>query len=70
MSKSIRVDEDTHAALAALKGEDETFDEFLSRLVAERRESVREGAGLWAQSDAAEKAREAREEMKRGIGGR
>jgi hypothetical protein len=28
MSKSIRVDEDTHRALAALKGEDETFDEF------------------------------------------
>lgn len=27
MSKSIRVDDDTHAALAALKGEEETFDE-------------------------------------------
>lgn len=30
MSKSIRVEDDTHAALAALEGEDETFDELLS----------------------------------------
>jgi predicted CopG family antitoxin len=70
MSKTIRVEEDTHAALAALKGEDETFDELLSRLVRERRASVREGAGLWAGTDAAEKAREAREEMKDGVGSR
>lgn len=68
MSKSIRVDEDTHAALAALKGEDETFDDLLSRLVSERRETVREGAGLWADTDAAEKARRARIEMKQGVG--
>ena len=47
MSKSIRVEDDTHAALAALKGEDETFDELLSRLVRERHESARDGAGLW-----------------------
>lgn len=26
VSKNIRVEEDTHAALAALKGEDESFD--------------------------------------------
>ena len=70
MSKSIRVDDDTHAALAALKGEDETFDELLSRLVRERRETVRAGAGLWAGTDAAETAREARKEMKQGVGGR
>ncbi len=70
MSKSIRVDEETHAALEALKGEDETFDEFLSRLVAERRESIREGAGLWEGTDAAESARAAREEMKKGVGSR
>ena len=36
MSKMIRVEEDTHAALAALKGDDETFDDLLFRLVAER----------------------------------
>ena len=68
MSKSIRVDADTHRALAALKGEDETFDELLTRLLRERRETVRAGAGLWEDSDAAERAREARTEMKRGVG--
>lgn len=70
MSKSIRVEEDTHAALAALKGDDETFDDLLSRLIEERRETIRAGAGLWEGSDAAEKAREARREMKRGVGER
>lgn len=70
MSKSIRVEDDTHAALAALKGEDETFDEVLSRLVEGRRETVREGAGLWADTDAAESARDARKEMKEGLGAR
>lgn len=68
MSKSIRVEEDTHAALAALKGEDETFDDVLSRLIQDRRERVREGAGLWEGTDAAEKAREKRREMKREVG--
>lgn len=68
MSKSIRVDEDTHAALESLKGDDETFDNLLSRLVAERRELVREGAGLWSGTDAAEGARRARQEMKDGVG--
>jgi predicted CopG family antitoxin len=70
MSKSIRVENDTHAALAALKGDDETFDELLSRLVRERRETVREGAGLWEGTDAAEKAREARKNTKQGVGSR
>ncbi|MFC6904412.1 DUF7557 family protein [Halalkalicoccus tibetensis] len=70
MSKSIRVDEETHAALAALKGDDETFDDVLSRLIRERRESVREGAGLWEGTDAAEGARRARKEMKRSVGSR
>ena len=70
MSKSIRVDEETHAALAALKRDDETFDDLLSRLVAERRELVREGAGLWEGTDAAEKARGARDEMKEDVGAR
>ncbi|QLG27377.1 hypothetical protein HUG10_07370 [Halorarum halophilum] len=70
MSKSIRVTDDTHEALAALKGEDETFDELLSRLVRERRETVRKGAGLWKGTDAAEKAQKAREEMKQDVGTR
>lgn len=67
MSKSIRVDEETHAALAALKGDDETFDELLSRLLRERRETVRAGAGLWEGTDAADRARAKRREMKRGV---
>ncbi|WP_237560326.1 antitoxin VapB family protein [Halolamina sediminis] len=45
MSKSIRVDEETHAAPSALKREDETYDDVLSRLLEERREAVVEGAG-------------------------
>lgn len=70
MSKSIRVDDDTHAALTSLKGEDETFDELLTRLIRERRDAIREGAGLWEGTDAAERAREAREEMKQNVGSR
>jgi len=70
MSKSIRVDEDTHAALVGLKGEDETFDELLSRLIRDRREAVRAGAGLWNGTDAAEKAQKARDEMKDDVGAR
>jgi len=70
MSKSIRVEEDTHAALAALKDEDETFDDLLSRLVRERRDLVREGVGLWSGTDAAEKARKYRKEMKEDVGNR
>ena len=68
MSKSIRVDEDTHAALSSLKGEDETFDDVLSRLISDRRETIREGAGLWEGSDAPARARAARTEMKRDVG--
>ena len=70
MSKSIRVDEETHAALASLKGDDETFDELLSRLLRERRETVRAGAGLWEGTDAADRARAKRREMKRGVDSR
>lgn len=70
MSKSIRVDEETHAALAALKGDDETFDELLTRLLRERRETVRAGAGLWEGTDAADRARAKRREMKRGVDSR
>lgn len=68
MSKPIRVDDDTHAALAALKGEDETFDELISRLLRKRRETVHAGAGLWEGTDAADKARAKRNEMKQGVG--
>lgn len=68
MSKSIRVDEETHAALSALKREDETYDDVLSRLLEKRREAVAEGAGLWDESDAATAARKARR-ARRGASG-
>lgn len=68
MSKSIRVDDDTHAALADLKDENETFDELIKRLLRERGDAIREGAGIWVGTDAAEHARAAREEMKRDVG--
>ena len=70
MSKSIRVEEDTHAALVALKGEDESFDDLLSRLLRERKETIEAGAGLWADTDAAEGARDARKQMKEDVGAR
>lgn len=70
MSKSIRVEEDTHAALAALKRDDESFDDLLSRLLRERRETIEAGAGLWADTDAADGARAARRELKEDVGAR
>lgn len=68
MSKRIRVDEDTHAALVALKGDDETFDDLLSRLIRQRRETICEGAGLWDGTDAADAARDKRRELKQAVG--
>lgn len=68
MSKSIRVTDETHEALAKLKGENETFDDLLSRLIEERRTAVREGAGLWEESNAANLARQKRRELKEGVG--
>jgi len=70
VSKRIRIEDDTHAALASLKDEDETFDELLSRLVAERRKRVGGESDLWDGTDAVEAARRAREETKDDIGTR
>ena len=70
MSKRIRVTEATHAALEQLKGEEETYDDLLQRLVEERASAIRAGAGLWEGSDAAARARENRRELKRDIGPR
>jgi predicted CopG family antitoxin len=68
MSTSIRVSEETKRKLERAKREDETFDELLDRLVAQRYASVHEGAGLWEGTDAAERAREKRAELKRDVG--
>ena len=46
MGRRIRVEEDTHAALASLKGDDETFDDLLTRLLRERHDGPQSGAGL------------------------
>lgn len=66
MPKRIPISEDTYAALKALKDEEETFDELLSRFIRER--EVRAGAGLWADTDAAEHARARRSELKADVG--
>ncbi|WP_254863735.1 hypothetical protein [Halovivax gelatinilyticus] len=63
----IRVEEDTYAAL---KGDDGTFDDLLTRLVDERCEQIRAGAGLWQGTHAAEKARDVRSQLKRDVGSR
>ena len=68
MSKTIRVDDETHAELARLRGDDESFDDLITRLLRQRRENIRDGAGLWSGTDAAEKARDARRQMKRDVG--
>lgn len=67
MSKTIRVDEETHADLARLKGEGESFDDVISRLLERRRDEIGEGAGYWSEEDA-DAAREKLAEMKAGVG--
>jgi predicted CopG family antitoxin len=68
MSKTIRVEEGTYELLSRLKGDDESFDDAIERLVALRRERIEEGAGFWAETDGAEKARSARKSMKEDVG--
>ena len=67
MAKRIRVEEGTHAALASLKGDEETFDDLLTRLLRERHDGPQSEAGLWEGSDAPERARETRRELNDGI---
>lgn len=67
MSKTIRVGDETHADLAALKGEDESFEDVIQRLLERRKERIREGAGYWDEEDAAT-AREQLEKMREGVG--
>lgn len=56
MSTSIRVNEDTKKKLEKLKRDEETWDDFLDRLV-NRGASM--NPGTWEGTDKAEKAREA-----------
>lgn len=63
----IRVGEGTHAELLSLKGDDESFDDVINRLLELRRNSIREGAGYWSE-EAAAIARKQRQGMKGEVG--
>ena len=67
MSKTIRVGDQTHADLAALKGADESFEDVIRRLLERRKERIREGASYWDDADT-EAAREQLEKMREGVG--
>lgn len=68
MSRTLRVEEETYELLTRLKGEDESFDDAIERLLTVRRERIEEGAGFWEGTNGAEKAREARQSMKEDVG--
>lgn len=67
MGEKIRLGEDTHDTLAALKGDEETFEDVIQRLLERRKERIRKGAGYWDEADA-ETARERLEELREGVG--
>jgi|GEM_PF-1176531 len=64
MMAIIRVDDQTKARLERLKGEDETWSEFLDRLASERGSME---PGLWTGTDKPEGARDARERAREGF---
>jgi len=68
MSKTIRVEDDTYDLLSRLKGDNESFDEAIERLVALRRDRIEDGAGFWAETDGAAKAKAARQSMREDVG--
>ena len=67
MTKTIRIADDTYDMLSNLKGDEETFNDVIARLVQDQYDDVVDGAGLWTGTDAAEQAREVRRSMKREI---
>jgi len=71
-SEQIRVTPDVKAALEEAKGPDESYSDVLERLIEDRvkrrRKAIREGAGLWEGTDAADGAHAVRESMKCDIG--
>lgn len=66
-TEQIRVSPDVKAALDAEKEPGESYNETLERLieerVARRRKAIRDGAGLWAGTDAGAAAKQIRETM-------
>jgi len=71
-TEQIRVSPKVKAALEAEKQPDESYNETVERLIEERaarrRELIREGAGLWDGTDAAEHAKRVRDEMNDAVG--
>lgn len=71
-TEQIRVSPEIKEALQGEKRPDESFNDVLERLLREhterRRQAIREGAGLWADSDAAEAARSVRRSLDEEIG--
>lgn len=71
-SEQIRVSSDIKAALEEQKGPDESYNDVLERLIEKqverRREAIRDGAGIWEGTDAADEARAARDALRDDIG--
>jgi predicted CopG family antitoxin len=71
-TEQIRVSERVKRELEEHKQPGETYNDVLERLIDEgterRRQAIRDGAGVWAESDAADAATAAREAMKEDVG--
>jgi Uncharacterized ACR, COG1753. len=71
-TEQIRVSPEVKAALEEEKQPDESYNQTVERLIEERvgrrRESIREGAGLWEDTDAADHAKRVRESMNDAVG--
>ena len=71
-TEQIRVSPEVKAALEAEKQPGESYNEAVERLIEERvvrrREAIREGAGLWEGTDAADHAKRIRNEMNDAVG--
>jgi predicted CopG family antitoxin len=71
-SEQIRVSPEIKAELEKQKEPDESYNDVLERLIEQRaerrREEIRDGAGLWAGTDAADGAKKARAAMRDEIG--
>lgn len=71
-SDQIRVSSEIKEVLESQKRDDESYNDVIERLLRERtewrQEAIREGAGLWEGTAAAEKAKAVRASMKDEIG--
>lgn len=71
-TEQIRVSERIKSELEAQKRPGETYNDVLERLIDDqtdrRRQAIRDGAGVWAGSDAADAATAVRESMTEDVG--